>query len=96
MPDKTDSYGIHTESETERQRHIRQLRDKLNAPDIEELHPFSIYKIITYLCVLCLPLVPLALFRIWSTKSDFIAKERGIWTTVILVIAVYMVKISWF
>ncbi len=74
--------------------HIKELREKLNAPDPEEIHPFTLYKIITYICVLFLPLVPVALILIWRRKTTFTKKEQWIWTAVIITIAVYMIAIG--
>lgn len=75
---------------TAQQRHIKELRAQLNKPDPDEIQPFTLYKIITYLFVLILPLVPVALYRIWWGKSEFSSKEQKIWTAVIAAIAVYM------
>ena len=74
--------------------HINELREKLNAPDPEEIHPFTLYKILTYICVLFLPLVPVALILIWRRKSTFTKKEQWIWTAVIATIAIYMICIA--
>lgn len=79
---------------TARQQHIKELRAELNAPDPEEIHPFTSYKIITYLCVLLFPLVPYAFYRIWCGKSEFSPKEQKIWTAVIVVIGLYMVSFA--
>lgn len=78
---------------TETQKHIKELREKLNKTDSNEIRPFTIYKILTYLCVLILPLVPVALFRIWYPRTEFTQKEQLIWTSVIVVIALYAVVI---
>lgn len=79
---------------TKRQEHIKELRDSLNAPDPEEIHPFTVYKIITYLCVVVFPLVPYAFYRIWCGRSEFAPKEQKIWTAIIVVIALYMISFS--
>ena len=78
---------------TETQKHIKELREKLNKTDPNEIRHFTVYKILTYLCVLILPLVPVALFCIWRPKTEFTQKEKLIWTSVIAVIAVYAVMI---
>ena len=39
---------------TETQKHIKELREKLNKTDPNEIRPFTVYKILTYLCVLIL------------------------------------------
>ena len=78
---------------TETQKHIKELRERLNKTDPNEIHPFTVYKILTYLCVLILPLVPVALFRIWRPKTEFTQKEKLIWTSVIAAIAVYAIMI---
>lgn len=91
MSNKIKKYENPTEQLTETQQHIKELRAKLNAPDPDEIHPFTMYKIITYLCVLLVPLVPYAIYRIWRLKSDFTPREQKIWTAVIAAIAVYMI-----
>ena len=62
-----------SEKETETRAHIRELRQQINAGSRDDIRPFTTYKIITYLCTLLFPLVPLALYRIWcvSPNVDF-------------------------
>lgn len=81
---------------TPTQLHIKELRASLNAPDPNEIRPFTWYKILTYLCVVAVPLVPVALYRIWCLKTEFTKKEQIIWTSVIGTIAVYALKTTFF
>jgi hypothetical protein len=81
---------------TERQQHIQELRAQLNAPDPNAIEPFTRYKILTYLFVLIMPLVPVAFYRIWCKKSDFTPIEQKVWTAIIVVIAVYLVSMTFF
>lgn len=59
---------------TKRQANIIRLRKKLNEPDPEAVKPFTVYKIITYFCIVFLP--PLALYRLWCKKSTFKRSEQ--------------------
>ena len=79
---------------TERQKRIKELQEKLNQPDPAAVHPFTVYKLLTYLCVLILPLTPLALFRIWRPHTEFTRKEQWIWTVLLAAIAVYAAVIA--
>lgn len=83
-----------TKTLTDTQRHIMELRTKLNTPDPEEIHPFTLYKIFTYVCVVVFPLVPAALYRIWCIKSEFTPREQKIWTAVIITVALYMIRFA--
>lgn len=95
MSNKTKKQQMQTkENMTETQKHIMELRKTLNAPDPNEIHPFTLYKILTYLCVVIAPLVPVALYRIWCAKTTFSPKEQKIWTAVIVAIALYMVSFA--
>lgn len=94
MSNKIKKQTQQTKALTDTQRHIMELRTKLNTPDPEEIHPFTRYKIITYLCVVVFPLVPAALYRIWCVKSEFTPKEQKIWTAVIITMALYMVSFA--
>lgn len=79
---------------TPRQERINELRAKLNAPDPEEIHPFTRYKLLTYLFVLFLPLVPVGLYRIWKPDTEFSPKEQKIWTAVVAAIGVYALRFT--
>ncbi len=81
---------------TDQQRHIKELRASLNAPDPYEIHPFTRYKILTYFCAAVIVLVPFALYRIWCPKTEFTPREQNIWTAVILVIAIYALRMAAF
>ncbi len=94
MSNKLKHSGKRQMPMTERQKHIKELRDTLNAPDPEEVHPFTRYKILTYLCVIFFPLVPYAFYRIWCGKTEFSPKEQKVWTAVIMAIGLYMVSFS--
>lgn len=83
-----------SEKETEPRTHIRELRQQINAGSRDDIRPFTTYKIITYLCTLLFPLVPLALYRIWCPKTEFSRQEQLVWTGVILVIALYAVSLA--
>lgn len=87
------SAGV-SKKESETQIHIRELRQQINAQNRDDIRPFTAYKIITYLCTLIFPLVPLALYRIWRPKTEFSRKEQMVWTGVILMIAVYAVSLA--
>jgi len=94
MSNKIKKQSQQTEALTVTQMHIKELRAKLNAPDPEEIHQFTLYKIITYLCVVVFPLVPVSFYRIWCVKSEFTPKEQKLWTAVVIAIAVYMVSFA--
>jgi hypothetical protein len=93
---------MHTQNEMSmkkndaQQKHIKELRKKLNAKDPNEIQPFTKYKMITYLCVIVLPLVPYAIFRLWTPNSEFGQREKYIWTALIILIALYMIKFTFF
>lgn len=80
--DKTD--GL-----TEQQKNIIRLRKKLNAPDPDAIHPFTKYKIITY--IFNILFTPYALYRIWCKKSEFTKREKGVQT---MVCVVYLVVLA--
>ena len=58
----------------ERQKHIVELREKLNKPDSHQVKAFTPYKIITYIFNVIFP--PYALYRIWCPKSEFTDIEK--------------------
>lgn len=84
---KKDKY----EGLTERQKHIAQLREKLNAPDPEAVHPFTKYKIITYIFNILFP--PYALYRIWCSKSEFNSNEKMIQTLVCVIYVITLISL---
>ena len=83
-----------SEKETETRAHIRELRQQINAGSRDDIRPFTTYKIITYLCTLLFPLVPLALYRIWCPKTEFSRREQILWSLVIAAIAVYAIVLA--
>jgi len=94
MSNRLKTSGRRQAPVTERQKHIEELRASLNAPDPEEIHPFTRYKMITYLCVVLFPLVPYAFYRIWCGKTEFSPREQKVWTALIAAVALYMVSFS--
>ena len=84
---KKDKY----EGLTERQIHIIQLREKLNAPDKDAVNVFTKYKITTYIFNIVFP--PYALYRIWCKKSEFNGREKMIQTLVCVVYVYCLIKI---
>lgn len=94
MTNKRKQSGLGTAGLTPRQKRIKELRAKLNAPDPEEIHPFTRYKLFTYLFVLILPLVPVGLYRIWKPGTEFSPKEQKIWTAVVVAIGVYALRFA--
>lgn len=68
---------------TDRQKHIVELREKLNQPDSNAIHVFTSYKIITYIFNILFP--PYALYRIWNKNSEFNKNEKGIQTAVCII-----------
>lgn len=75
---------------SERQKNIVRLRNKLNQPDPHEVHPFSKYKLITYVFNIVFP--PYALYRIWDKGSDFNNNEKGIQTAVCIIYMIILVS----
>ena len=57
-----------------RQKHIVELRNKLNKPDPHQVKAFTKYKTITYISNVLFP--PYALYRIWCRKSEFNHVEK--------------------
>ena len=81
---------------TEQQIHIAELRKKINTPDPEYVDPFTKYKILTYLCIIMLPIMPYGCYRLWSKKSEFSRREQIIWTVAVVLIIIYEVKFVFF
>lgn len=80
--------------EAQTQAHIRELRQQINDGNLDDTRPFTAYKNITYLCTVFFPLVPLALYRLWRSGTEFSRKEQTVWTAVILVIAIYAIFLA--
>lgn len=59
---------------TEQQMRIQKMRDELNAPDPNDPHVFTKYKLLTYPFDVLFP--PYALYRIWCKKSEFNQNEK--------------------
>lgn len=76
---------------TDRQKNIVRLREKLNQPDPEDVHPFTRYKIITYIFNIVFP--PYALYRIWNKNSEFNSSEKGIQTAVCIIYVVVLIQL---
>lgn len=76
---------------TDRQKNIIHLREKLNAPDPNAVHPFTKYKIITYIFNIVFP--PYALYRIWNKKSEFNQSEKGIQTAVCIIYVIVLISL---
>lgn len=76
---------------TERQKNIVRLREKLNAPDPDAVHPFTKYKLITYIFNIVFP--PYALYRIWNKKSEFNQNEKGIQTAVCIIYVIVLISL---
>jgi len=75
---------------SERQKNIVRLREKLNAPDPEEVKVFTKYKIVTYIFNIVFP--PYALYRIWGKKSPFNSNEKMIQTSVCVIYMVVLIS----
>ena len=78
---------------TDRQKNIVRLREKLNAPDHNEVHVFTKYKIITYIFDIVFP--PYALYRIWKKDSPFNTQEKGIQTAVCIIYMIVLFANLW-
>ncbi|MFR7590895.1 MAG: hypothetical protein ACLUVC_05570 [Longibaculum sp.] len=76
---------------TDRQKHIVELREKLNQPDPNAIHVFTKYKIITYIFNIVFP--PYALYRIWNKNSEFNKNEKGIQTAVCIIYVMVLISL---
>lgn len=76
---------------TDRQKHIVELREKLNQPDPNAIHVFTSYKIITYIFNILFP--PYALYRIWNKNSEFNKNEKGIQTAVCIIYVMVLISL---
>ncbi len=91
MAKKTKRKQEETIELTERQKHIAELREKLNAPDPDDPHPFTKYKIITYICNILL--TPYALYRIWCKKSEFNQTEKYVQSAVCVIYLIVLASL---
>ena len=57
-----------------RKQHIRELTDQLNQPNSDEIHPFTKYKLVTYILIFVFP--PYAMYRVWKKDSSFTSIEQ--------------------
>lgn len=76
---------------SDRQKHIIELRDELNKPDLHQVKAFTKYKIITYIFNVLFP--PYSLYRIWCKKSEFSQIEKyaqSFVATAILIIFIFL------
>lgn len=89
---KTTYYSLthRPQPQTEQQLRIQKMRDELNAPDPNDPHVFTRYKMITYLFVILFQ--PYALWRIWCKKSEFSHREKIVQTALCVIILVYFVS----
>lgn len=76
----------------ESQRHIVELREKLNKPDPHQVKAFTTYKIITYIFNVLFP--PYALYRIWCQKSEFTQIEKTAQSIVAITILVMFILLQ--
>lgn len=58
-----------------RKENIQELRNKINQVDSNEIHPFTKYKIITYLWIFLF--APYALYRVWKKDTEFNRTEKA-------------------
>ena len=79
---------------TEQQMHIQKMRDELNAPDPNDPHVFTKYKLLTYPFDVLFP--PYALYRIWCKKSEFNRTEKMVQTALCVLVMVYFLRFTFF
>lgn len=79
---------------TEQQMHIQKMRDELNAPDPNDPHVFTKYKLLTYPFDVLFP--PYALYRIWCKKSEFNRTEKMVQTALCVLVMVYFLRFNFF
>lgn len=87
---KSTYYRFTPQPQTEQQLRMQKMRDELNAPDPEDPHVFTRYKMLTYPFVVLFP--PYALWRIWCKKSEFNSREKWVQTCVCVLIMAYFVS----
>ena len=79
---------------TEQQVRIQKMRDELNAPDPNDPHVFTRYKMLTYPFDVLFP--PYALYRIWCKKSEFNRTEKMVQTALCVLVMVYFLRFTFF
>ncbi|MGN0984677.1 MAG: hypothetical protein ACI4OI_07525 [Gemmiger sp.] len=79
---------------TEQQMHIQKMRDELNAPDPNDPHVFTKYKLLTYPFDVLFP--PYALYRIWCKKSEFNRTEKMVQTALCVLVMAYFLRFTFF
>lgn len=79
---------------TEQQMRIQKMRDELNAPDPNDPHVFTKYKLLTYPFDVLFP--PYALYRIWCKKSEFNQNEKMVQTGLCLLVMIYFLRFTFF
>lgn len=60
---------------TKKKERIQELKNAINQEDSTEIHPFTKYKIITYLWIFLF--APYALYRIWKKETEFNRTEKA-------------------
>ena len=79
---------------TEQQVRIQKMRDELNAPDPNDPHVFTRYKLLTYPFDVLFP--PYALYRIWCKKSEFNQTEKMVQTALCVLVMAYFLRFTFF
>lgn len=79
---------------TEQQVRIQKMRDELNAPDPNDPHVFTRYKMLTYPFDVLFP--PYALYRIWCRKSEFNPTEKMVQTALCVLVMAYFIRFTFF
>lgn len=79
---------------TEQQVRIQKMRDELNAPDPNDPHVFTKYKLLTYPFDVLFP--PYALYRIWCRKSEFNPTEKMVQTALCVLVMAYFIRFTFF
>ena len=77
---------------TEQQVRIQKMRDELNAPDPNDPHVFTKYKLLTYPFDVLFP--PYALYRIWCKKSEFNQTEKMVQTALCVLVMAYFLRFT--
>ena len=81
---------IRPQAMTEQQMRIQKMRDELNAPDPNDPHVFTRYKVLTYPFDVLFP--PYALYRIWCKKSEFNKTEKIVQSALCVLIMRYFLR----
>lgn len=81
---------IRPQAMTEQQMRIQKMRDELNAPDPNDPHVFTRYKVLTYPFDVLFP--PYALYRIWCKKSEFNKTEKIVQSALCVLIMLYFLR----